>query len=611
LDTITADKLKYETFTVSYNEDIVPLANALVNTRIYHTVIDPASTWTGADNNTTITVGDAGDTDRLFSAFDPEFQTTDEMKHKYTANTIINAYVSAGSAVAGNARITIWYTGTLNPPSESLEPTYSVAVAANTVNEGGNATFTVTTTNLADQTLRFKVFSNSDIVAAPSLLAATSTDFNSISGANPFNSYVNFSMTSNTGSFTVPIVNNGVNNNALTWSGIAAVQQNQWQSVATDGAGVWIAVSLAFQAGGTTRLMRSTDNGITWSAVATQAGINQFIDWYSVAYGDGVWVAVGSDQVGSEGVIKSTNGGVTWTVTAVGVISANWNSVATDGAGVWVAVGNNLVPTVAIYNAQFPPLNYDPNDFQEGVRGISSIDAGRIIRSDDNGVTWTEIASGIQFAQLSSVASDGAGVWVAVASLSRTITFSDIQYEEVEGIQYEYVNASVTDSNGLIMRSTVDGEDLSWSSVQLSDSGGLNSVTHVLDDVWVAVGDNKVVRSTNSASSWTAIPNLSSYWNSVAYGDGVLVAVASFGTDRIIRSTDGGATWAARSPTAANNWMSVAYGDGAWVAVADDGTNRIMRSIGDRSFYVEIADSASNAALANSNVVTIIDSGSP
>lgn len=67
-------------------------------------------------------------------------------------------------------------------------------------------------------------------------------------------------------------------------------------------------------------------------------------------------------------------------------------------------------------------------------------------------------------------------------------------------------------------------------------------------------------------------------WSSVAYGDGVWIAVAQSGANRVMRSTDGGVNWTAHAAARASPWRSVAYGDGVWVAVAFDGEDRVMRS---------------------------------
>ncbi|MGB4713869.1 MAG: hypothetical protein WBH26_07700 [Pontimonas sp.] len=46
-----------------------------------------------------------------------------------------------------------------------------------------------------------------------------------------------------------------------------------------------------------------------------------------------------------------------------------------------------------------------------------------------------------------------------------------------------------------------------------------------------------------------------------------------------MRSTDEGMPWSAVLATEGNNWESVAYGDGVWVAVSANGTTQVMRSV--------------------------------
>jgi len=111
------------------------------------------------------------------------------------------------------------------------------------------------------------------------------------------------------------------------------------------------------------------------------------------------------------------------------------------------------------------------------------------------------------------------------------------------------------------------------------------------DGLWVAVagsGTKRVMTSTNG-TAWTAPVALAaeaSEWGSVAYGkdidgDGLWVAVAYWlnegGTHYVMTSPDGG-TWAAQTAAEASGWFSVAYGDGLWVAVARSGTHQVMTS---------------------------------
>ena len=66
-------------------------------------------------------------------------------------------------------------------------------------------------------------------------------------------------------------------------------------------------------------------------------------------------------------------------------------------------------------------------------------------------------------------------------------------------------------------------------------------------------------------------------WTSVAYGNGLWVAVSLNGSeDRVMTSPDG-ITWTIRTSAADNVWRSVAYGNGLWVAVSADGSgDRVM-----------------------------------
>jgi predicted RecA/RadA family phage recombinase len=68
-------------------------------------------------------------------------------------------------------------------------------------------------------------------------------------------------------------------------------------------------------------------------------------------------------------------------------------------------------------------------------------------------------------------------------------------------------------------------------------------------------------------------------WQSVTYGNGTFVAVATTGTGNRVMTSPDGITWTSRTSAAANSWRSVTYGNGTFVAVATTGTgNRVMTS---------------------------------
>jgi photosystem II stability/assembly factor-like uncharacterized protein len=116
--------------------------------------------------------------------------------------------------------------------------------------------------------------------------------------------------------------------------------------------------------------------------------------------------------------------------------------------------------------------------------------------------------------------------------------------------------------------------------------------------VWIAIatsGTNRIMRSTDDGLTWTAIaaPEDNSWYN-IAYGDGVWICVAITGTNRIMRSTDDGLTWTAIAAPEANPWYTIKYGNEVWISTALSGTNRIMRSTDDGLTWTAIAAPEAN-----------------
>ena len=120
---------------------------------------------------------------------------------------------------------------------------------------------------------------------------------------------------------------------------------------------------------------------------------------------------------------------------------------------------------------------------------------------------------------------------------------------------------------------------VTWTARAATEANAWRAVTYG-NGLFVAVaatGTNRVMTSPDGAT-WTArAATEANAWIEVTYGDGLFVAVAQSGTNRVMTSPDG-ITWTPRSATEANTWRSVTYGDGRFVAVAANGTNRVMTS---------------------------------
>ncbi len=82
-----------------------------------------------------------------------------------------------------------------------------------------------------------------------------------------------------------------------------------------------------------------------------------------------------------------------------------------------------------------------------------------------------------------------------------------------------------------------------------------------------------------SATVWNYAATMpANNWSDIHYANGMFVAVASSGSNRVATSTDG-ITWTAHvSAGETSAWQKVSYANGLWVAVADGGTVRCMTS---------------------------------
>ena len=116
LDLASAQKVQYKKQQVSYNSGTVSIGTAAANTRVLSVIVEKdAGNWTDANATTEIVVGDAGDTDRLFSGFEPSNgQFKEEADHLYESETAISAVVTQGGASAGTATIWLYYAGTIS-----------------------------------------------------------------------------------------------------------------------------------------------------------------------------------------------------------------------------------------------------------------------------------------------------------------------------------------------------------------------------------------------------------------------------------------------------------------------------------------------------------------
>ncbi len=287
----------------------------------------------------------------------------------------------------------------------------------------------------------------------------------------------------------------------------APATSNQWLAV-TYGNGLFAAVAARASSG---QVMTSPD-GITWTA-SSVTGAND-IYFRGITHGNGRFVAVGTQQFGSNQVMVSSDG-LSWTL--YGPANREWSSVA-YGAGVFVAVSR------------------------------TNIGAGSVMTSAD-GTTWSVVSAAQDNNWNSIVYAGGQFVAVAESGTNRVMTSPD-------GINWTLQTAasasswsSITYGNGSYVATAWTGTDrvmtspdgVTWTAQTGYEAADWGSVTFG-DGLFVAVSSNatgdRVITSPDGVT-WTGRSAASArQWKAVTYGDGTFVAVASnAGADAVMTSS--------------------------------------------------------------------------
>ena len=271
-----------------------------------------------------------------------------------------------------------------------------------------------------------------------------------------------------------------------------------WSSVAF-GNGIYVAVSN----NGTYPVTYSSD-GIKWNTVTN--GYSQ--PWVSVTYANGLFVVVANN-----GCRMSSADAINWSLSG-NLPNGNWLSV-TYGNGVFVAV--NLYG----YYSPLVPVMYS----YDGINWMSSTNAPYGF--------WNSVAY-------------GNGKFVAISD--SIITSSD-------GINWTTTNsnfsgASVTYGGGKFVvisynSATTSTDGITWTTPQALPPGSWKSIAYGKSK-YVAVQYNSITTSSDGVT-WTNPVTVTgtSAWGSVAFGNNTFVATS--GQD-VITSPDG-VTWISRTAT--------------------------------------------------------------
>ena len=225
--------------------------------------------------------------------------------------------------------------------------------------------------------------------------------------------------------------------------------------------------------------------------------------------------------------------------------------------------------------------------------------ANRVMTSPD-GITWTSRIPATD-SEWNSV-TWGNGLFVAVADfpLDRVMTSPDgitwtsqtaavkDWYSVVWGNgKFVAVGSSVTFSGAPVYRGEImtSPDGITWTTQTSTASDTWRSVAYA-NGIFVAVSATGVVKTSPDGTNWTSqTPAVNNPWNSVTWGglagQEKFVAVSCCGVGNRAMTSPDGITWTAQNSTVSNRWNSVIWGGSTgqekFVAVSETGTaNRVM-----------------------------------
>lgn len=278
----------------------------------------------------------------------------------------------------------------------------------------------------------------------------------------------------------------------------APIPADYWTSIAY-GNGLFVAVTLD---PGASHLVGISPDGANW----TSYNLPLTETWTSVTYGAGVFVAI----AGNSNTAATSPDGVTWTPRLLPTVD-NWSAVE-FGNGVFVAVagtGGNYAATTSV--------------------AVSA-----------DGITWQLKAMPVS--QPWSAVAYGAGLFVAVANNSATAATSP------DGQIWTSRNLTIGDS----------WQDITFGTgTFVVISGGHNSAS-------------RLTLTSPDGITWSQhfLPSIT-YWQTIAYGNGVFVAIAGGShLSNVVAISSNGVAWTQYSMPANTYWQSVAFGTGTFVAIA-------------------------------------------
>lgn len=295
-------------------------------------------------------------------------------------------------------------------------------------------------------------------------------------------------------------------------------------------------------------VLHTTDGGQTWIEQAVPAGADaievRFLDAQN-------GFAAGALRT----LMRTTDGGQTWNLQLGGVFEEPNNRYPFNGLD-----GVDPTHAVAVGNANTVYTTTDGQTWMDRTNGSSTIPF-RFARTDSQHLWAANSNSEVLYTV------DGGKRWkrsIIQVSLGCDICSNtgDIAFlNNLEG--WAVINGEFT-STSWIWHSTDGG--VTWQSLNVTSTGPLSGLAIVDSQTLVAVSgiDDLIFRSTNGGQTWKPVahPRGGSWFGSVRFVPGTQTGWTVGEGGKILRSTDGGATWTRqRDASHLFNLIDVSFSD--------------------------------------------------
>ncbi|MDP1688979.1 MAG: tail fiber domain-containing protein [bacterium] len=167
-------------------------------------------------------------------------------------------------------------------------------------------------------------------------------------------------------------------------------------------------------------------------------------------------------------------------------------------------------------------------------------------------------------------------------------------------------------------------DGINWTARDSAADLGWRSVTYG-NGLFVAVagiGVSNGVMTSPDGINWTRRNSALNYLRYITYGNGLFVVVmeSDYGTcmagqDKCVMTSPDGINWTLRDTPANNQWFSIIYGNGLFVAVASSGAQRVMYSLDGINWSFPITNPPqilwNSVTYGNGLFVAVAGNGSP